>query len=178
MNPPFFNPDPAAQVDLETADGRSRRFDERIKELMQPLVAGNRGRTFDEALHEMRAGGNPEDEKLLELMGEKSSHFRTAALKWEKGLRNIDRAAEENLRPHEVAPEVQAAADRAGSKTGGQRVPQAFRNSSLRQNSIAFNARLDELMRPDANGTHRTLDEAITYMRVHDRELMAAMGGA
>lgn len=71
-------------MDLTTPEGRREAFNKRIDELTTPKWPDGRKLTTDQALFEMRTGGNADDKVLLEAMGETVSHQRTVQLKEEK----------------------------------------------------------------------------------------------
>jgi hypothetical protein len=136
---------------LETPKGRARLFERRIEELTKPKAQGGNGLTTDEALFEMRTGGNPDDIALLAAMGEPASLARTERLQQERRNEQLTRLAEENARAGETAAEVKAAMAR----------------------NVAFNARIDELHRKGFS-----TDQAILQMRANpkDAALLKAMG--
>ncbi len=121
-------------------------------ELTRPKSEGGKGLTLDEALFEMRTGGNPDDDALLCAMGERPSHFRTEQLKTEKRNQDLDRLAQENLAATKTSKEVAAA---------------------MNGRSLAFNTRIDALM-----GQGFSTDQAILQMRANpkDSELLKSMG--
>ncbi len=137
---------------LDTAQGRARLFKKRLDDLMRPRANGTLP-TMDDALFEMRTGGNADDQALLQAMGETTGAHRTEKLKQEKFNKNMDRWAEENAKAKLTSPEVKAATAR----------------------NVAFNARITEL-------TDRglTTDQAIVQMRANasDAALLKAMGRA
>lgn len=128
-------------------------FKERLDELMRTKGF----KDIDEALFEMRTGGNSDDIALLAAMGEPSSHHRMEKLKEEKSLAEMHRLAEENARGLKPAPEVKAALKAANAR------------------EIAFNVRMDELLDEGFS-----FDQAILQMRAKGKDavLLAAMGAA
>ncbi len=149
---PEFAPGSSIEAahDINTAAGRRLRFNERIDELLAMPKPNGGKRTFDEALFEMRTGGNPDDDALLCAMGERPSHFRTEKLKTEKRNQDLDRLAQENLAATKTSTEVAAATRK-----------------------LAFNSRIDELHRKGFS-----TDQAILQMRANpkDAELLKSMG--
>jgi len=143
----------AEAYDINTPAGRRRLFNQRIEELTAPKGDGVKRLTLDQALFEMRTGGNADDYALLEAMGERPSYSRTEHLKTEKLNQNLDRLAQESLQVGKTAPEVAAAMSR----------------------NVAFNSRIDELTRKGFS-----TDQAILQMRANpkDAEMLKQMGAS
>lgn len=141
---------------LDTPKGRRHFFNKRIDELTKPKAQGGPGLSLDEALFQMRTGGNADDYALLEAMGEKPSHFRTEKLQQQKHTDRLKRLAEENLDASKTSAEVASAL-------------------AISNRRVAFNARISELM-----DRGFSTDQAITQMRANpnDAALLQAMGAA
>lgn len=155
MSAPNFAPgtSEADVFTLDTRAGRARLFNKRIDELMQT----KNYKSIDDALHEMRTGGNPDDTDLLASMGESSSLARTEKLKAEKWVQDMRRLGDEVAQAGKAAPEVKAALKAANSR------------------EIAFNVRLDALLEKGFS-----IDQAINQMRANasDAALLKSMGAA
>lgn len=144
----------AEHYNIATSKGRSALFNKRLDELMKPKDQGGPGLTIDQAVHELRISQNPDDQKLLEAMGEAPSSHRTEKLQQEKWRNDMTKLADQNAKGTEPSTEIKAA---------------TARNSR----SLAFNAKIDELT---AKGL--SLDQAINAMRANtkDASLLTAMG--
>lgn len=133
---------------LATRQGRAHMLQKRLDELTK------RGLTLDQALYEMRTGGNPADDALLEAMGEKPSHFRTQQLQNQSHTERLKRLAEDNKNAEKTSAEVAA-------------------TLAKNERNLAFNARVTEL-------TDRgfSIDQAIMQMRMNpnDAALLKSMG--
>ena len=156
MNSPFAPDSSESELfTLETAKGRRHLFQKRLDELMRPPPAG-RGLSLDDAIYEMRTGGNPDDVALLEAMGEKVTPHRTEQLRTERFNERLNRQMEDNKDALKTSAEVAAVL-------------------AKNERSIAFNARITEL-------TDRgfSIDQAIAQMRANadDAALLKAMGAA
>jgi hypothetical protein len=115
------------------------------------------GLSLDQSLHEMRTGGNPDDDALLSAMGETPSLFRTQRLHQDQHVERLNQLAKKNADASKTSAEVASALKASNDR------------------SVAFNCRITEL-----RDRGFTTDQAIMQMRAnpHDAELLKAMGAA
>lgn len=151
----------AAAYDINTPEGRRRRFNEKIDALTKLKSEGGKGMSLDDALFEMR--GNKEDRLLLGAMGygfydqahqklhDRMSHISTVD-KLGAGSEDFDLKTLKKISENASADGAREAASR----------------------TIAFNCRIDQLTRAGF-----TVDQAIIQMRADpkDAALLAAMDG-
>jgi len=130
---------PTRQEELKTPAGRGRLFNARIDQLMQTKQL-----SYDQAIHEMRTGGDTDDVELLSAMGEQSSEYLKERLDRQIQQRRFDNMKEQAAAAQKDAPEV------AKAITAAQRT---------------FNVRMDELTRRGL-----TTDQAINAMRSDRRD--------
>lgn len=148
------NTSEAALFSLDTPQGRRHKFNKRIDELTKPKSQGGPGLSLDEALFQMRTGGNADDYALLEAMGEKPSPVRTEKLQQQRHIEHLKRLSEENKDASKTSTEVASAI-------------------AINDRRIAFNSRITELL-----GRGFSIDQATNHMRANpiDAELLRQMG--
>lgn len=133
MNNPTFAPG-TAKADLftlDTREGRARMFKERIDELMRTKGL----KTLDDAIYEMRTGGNKDDIALLAAMGEQFSQPLVDRLKADKQEAHFQHLRETAQTAKKDSPEMKAAI---------KVVHETAKAANARK--IAVNIRIDDLL--------------------------------